>query len=241
MRKPFLAVAVVASLLAAAGTAAAQSTIDEVVAKYRAAKGGDAWQNVQTMRMTARVVTQGIELPMTMVTKRPNMMRQDMSFQGASIVQAFDGTTAWGINPMMGSTDPQEFTGPMADALKDQADFDGVLADYKAKGATAELVGTEDLDGAKVVHVKLTHKNKQVQHYYLDAETMREKKLVMETDMGGGPMTIETLLSNYQVIDGVPVPMSITQTMAGNQVVVTVEKMEFNVPVEDAFFKMPGK
>lgn len=237
MRKSFLALAVVASFLIGAGSASAQ-TLDEVIAKYRAAKGGDAWQKVESMRMSARIVTQGIELPMTMVTKRPNMMRQDMSFQGASIVQAFDGTTAWQINPMMGTEGASEVTGPMADALKDQADFDGALFDYKKKGSTAELVETED---PTIVHVKLVSKSGQTQHYYLDAATMLEKKVIVDADMGAGPMTIETELSNYQTFDSIPVPMTITQNAPTGQVAITVEKVEFNVPVEDALFRMPVK
>lgn len=240
MRKSLLALTALAALVAAAPLAAAQ-TLDDVIAKYRAAKGGEAWEKVDSMRMTARIVTQGIELPMTMVTKRPNKMRQDMSFQGVSIVNAYDGTTAWGINPMMGSTDPAEITGPMAEALADQADFDGALFDYKDKGSTVEMVGTEDLDGTKVVHLKLTNKAGQVQHYYLDAATMLEKKVVVEADMGAGPMTIETELSNYQTIDGFSVPMSIQQNAPTGQVAITVEKIEFNVPVDDAIFRMPGK
>ena len=240
MRKSFFAAAAIASFLVGAGAASAQ-TLDEVIAKYRKSKGGEAWEKVDSTRMTARIVTQGIELPMTMVTKRPNMMRQDMSFQGVSIVQAFDGTTAWGINPMTGSSEPTEVTGAMAESLRDQADFDGALFGYKAKGSTAELVGTEDLNGTKVFHIKLVNKSGQTQHYYLDAETMLEKKVVVEADMGAGPMTIETELSNYQTFDGIPVPMSITQNAPTGQVAITIEKVEFNVDVDDSLFKMPGK
>lgn len=240
MRKALIAVCAVAALVATAPIAVAQ-TLDDVLSRYRAAKGGENWEKLESMRMTARIVTQGIELPMTMVTKRPNLMRQDMSFQGISMVQAYDGTTAWGINPMMGSEEPTELTGPMADAMREQADFDGGLFNYAAKGSKVDLVGTEDLDGAKVIHIKLTTRDNQVQHYYLDAETMLEKRLVIETDMGGGPMTVETRLSNYQTVDGFSVPMSITQIVAGNQVALTVEKVEFNVHVDDAYFRMPGK
>jgi outer membrane lipoprotein-sorting protein len=240
MRKVCLSLAVLTAVLVASGPAAAQ-TVDTIVAKYYQAKGGDKWKATQSMRVTARIVTQGIELPMTIVTKRPNQMRQDMTFQGVSIVQAFDGTTAWGINPMAGSDAPTEVTGPTADALKDQADFDGALIDYAAKGSTVELVGTEELNGAKVHHLKLTNKNKQVQHYYLDPETGVEQKVVVEADFGGGPMTIETELSNYQTVDGIMVPMTIKQNAPTGQVVITVDKVEFNVPIDDAMFKMPGK
>lgn len=240
MRKPLLALAALAAVVLSSGTASAQ-TADDILAKYYEVRGGAKWKSVQTMRMTARVVTQGIELPMTMVSKQPNLMRQDMSFQGVSIVQAFDGTTAWGINPMMGSSDAAEIQGPMAEALKEQADFFGSLVDYKTKGSTVELVGTEDLNGRKVHHIKLTKKDKKVQHYYLDAETTLEAKVVVEADMGAGPMTVETLLSNYQTVEGLPVPMTITQNAPTGQVVITVEKVEFNAPVDDAFFRMPGK
>jgi len=240
MRKVLLSLAVISAVLTARGVAAAQ-TVDGIVAKYYQAKGGDKWKATQSMRITARIVTQGIELPMTLVTKRPNMMRQDMSFQGVAIVQAFDGDKAWGINPMMGSTEPTEIPGPTAAALKDQADFDGALIDYKTKGHTVEFVGTEDLNGAKVHHLKLTTANKQVQHYYLDAETGVESKVVVEADLGAGPMTIETELSNYQMIDGIMVPMSIRQNAPTGQVVITVDKVEFDVPLDDALFKMPVK
>ncbi len=240
MRKSLFALALVAFFVGAAGSAAAQ-TLDDVIAKHHQAKGGEKWKAIQSMRITARIVTQGIELPMTMVTKRPNLMRQDMTFQGVSIVQAFDGTQAWGINPMMGSSDPQEIPGPTADALRDQADFDGALVDYKAKGSVVELVGIEDLDGKKVHHLKLTNKNKQVQHYYLDATTGLESKVVVEADMGAGPMTIETILSDYQTIDGIAVPMSIRQNAPTGQVAITVDKVEFDVALDDALFKLPVK
>ena len=86
-------------------------------------------------------------------------------------MQAYDGTTAWTINPMMGSDQPQEVPGPVAESLKEQADFDGPLLDYKAKGNTVELVGNEDLAGKKVHHLKLTRKGGKTMHFYLDAAT----------------------------------------------------------------------
>ena len=58
------------------------------------------------------------------------------------IVIAFDGSTVWMDNPMMGDG-PQQITGPQADMAKGDADFDSILLDYKAKGHAIELVGTE--------------------------------------------------------------------------------------------------
>ncbi len=240
MRKILLSLAVITALLGATSPAAAQS-VDEIVAKNFKAKGGDKWKSIQAMRMTARITIQGMELPMTIVSKRPNLMRQDMTFQGVSIVQAYDGTTAWTVNPMMGSDAASELPAAAAESMKEQADFDGPLVDYKAKGNTVELVGNEDLAGKKVHHLKLTRKGGKVTHYYIDAATGVELKVVSEADLGTGPMTIETELSNYQPVEGILVPMSIKQNSPQGAVVITVDKVEFNPAVDDKIFRMPGK
>lgn len=240
MRKVLLSLAVITAIAGAAGTAAAQS-VDEIVAKNYTAKGGDKWKSIQSMRLTARINIQGMELPMTIVSKRPNLMRQDMTFQGVSIVQAYDGATAWTINPMIGSDAATEVPAAVADSLKDQADFDGPLIDYKAKGNTIELVGNEDLNGAKVHHLKLTKKDGKTTHFYIDVATGVEKKVVSEADLGTGPMKIETELSNYQTVDGIMVPMSIQQNAPTGAVSIAVDKVEFNVSIDDAIFRMPKK
>ena len=240
MRKLLFVTAVITALVAAPAAAMAQ-TVDEIVAKNFKAKGGDKWKSTQTMRLTGRVSIQGMELPMTIVSKRPNLMRQDMTVQGVAIVQAYDGTTAWTINPMMGSDQASEVPGPVADSLREQADFDGPLVDYKTKGHTVELVGTEDLNGKKVHHLKLTKKDGKATHFYLDADTGVELKVVSEADLGMGPMKIETEMSNYQTVDGILVPMTIRQNTPQGPVTITVEKVEFNVNVDDKVFRMPGK
>ena len=50
----------------------------------------------------------------------------------------------------------QQITGPQADMTKSQdGDFDSVLLDYKAKGTTIDLVGTEPIDGKPAYHLKI--------------------------------------------------------------------------------------
>jgi len=236
---------IVALLVAAPGFARAQAqpTVDEIVAKNLKAKGGvEKLKSMQTMQMTGKATLQGMDVAMKIYSKRPNMVRQEMTLQDKTIVQSSDGTTAWMINPMMGSDAPQELTGPAADALKDQADFDGTLTDYKAKGHTVELVGPEDIDGRKTYHLKVTKKNGQVQHYYLDADSGIELRVTTTMEQNGQQMTIASDLSNYQQVNGVMMPFSMKQSMNGMPLAqMTIDKAEFNVPLDDALFKMPAK
>ena len=73
------------------------------------------------------------------------------------------------------------------------------------------------------------------------AEKGVELKVVSEADLGMGPTKVETELSNYQLVDGILVPMSIRQNAATGPVSIAVDKVEFNVAVDDAFFKFPKK
>ena len=216
-------------------------TVDEIIAKNIAAKGGaEKWHSLQTMKLTGTFASQGMEMPVTIVAKRPNLMRQDMTIRDEHIVQAFDGTTAWMINPMMGSAGPREISGPQADLVKDQADFDGVLMDYKTKGYQVELVPPESPDDKSFYHLRVTKKNGQVQDFYLDAETGLDARSTTTLEQNGQQATVTSELSDYRDVDGIMVPFSMKQSLNGQTIgQLTVEKVEFNVPVDDSVFAPP--
>jgi hypothetical protein len=242
MRKPLLSLAVITALLSASGVAAAQ-TVDEIVAKVYKAKGGDKWKTIQSTRVTGRINIQGMELPMTTVSRRPNLTRQDISIpvQGITIVQAFDGETGWGITPATGDA-AVDLPAQQVDVMREQADMDGPLIDYKTKGNKIEIIGIEDVGGVKAHHLKVTSKAGRVQHLYVDVARGVELKNVSELDMGAGLTKVETELSDYRAVDGILVPFSMQITGAPTgPMSMTVDKVEFNVVVDDKIFKRPAK
>jgi outer membrane lipoprotein-sorting protein len=229
--------------LTVGGVARAQ-TVDEIVAKNLQAKGGaEKLRAVNTVKLTGTIKGPGGNATMTMTSwaKRPNMMRRDTVAQNQKISAAFDGRIAWLIDPRQGG-EPQELQGPQADLIKQDTDIDPPLLDYKAKGTLVDLVGTEAIDGKKVHHLKITMKRGQVQHYYLDADTGLETRVVMTLEQGGMKAEITNDLSNFQTVDGIQVPFSIRQSANGQPMAdVTLEKVEFNTPIDEALFKMPAK
>ena len=242
-RRTTLALAAFVLFTVGAGVAPASAqTVDEILAKNYASKGGlEKWKSIQTQKMTGVASAQGFELGMVVYGKRPNLGRQDLTIEipgqpAMTMVNVFDGAKAWMINPASGSDTPMEMSGPEADTVKEQSDFDGSLVDYKAKGHTVELVGTETLGTKKVHHLKVTRKGQPTQHYYLDAELGTEVKVT--TEAGAGP-AVETEMSEYRTVDGVQVPHLI-RVMQGGQVQaeLRITKVEFNVPLEDSLFKI---
>jgi outer membrane lipoprotein-sorting protein len=232
----------------AALAAQGQPSLDDVIAKNIKAKGGaEKLKSVQSTRITGTMTVQGQDLGMTVTTKRPNLVRQEITVQDNTIVQAYDGSTAWTINPMTGSAAPQEITGPPAQALKEQADFEPVFLDYKAKGTNVELIGSEQVDGKNATHLKVTKKTGLVQHYFLDPDTGLEMRVTTTLPGPEGQQgTLTNDLSNYKEVEGMTVPFTLKQTIHGGpmgdaQVQLAVSKVEFNVASDDSIFKMPKK
>jgi outer membrane lipoprotein-sorting protein len=229
------------TVLALSAQAAAAQTVDELVAMNLKAKGGvEQLKAIRAMRITGRVVPKpGIEIPMTITTERPNKLRQESTLQGQTLIVAFDGETGWTINPLLGATEPKTIQGPEFDKLKTQADMDGPLVDYKEKGTTIELLGTEQVGEVKAHKLKITRKDGQSQLLFLDPATGLEIKAINDIVQGGKTMTVESYFSNYKSVGPITVAHTIVQKLMGQEVTVTVDKVEILDDVDDAVFKTP--
>ena len=239
------AVTVAALALFTFGTnpaSAGAQTVDDIVAKNYATRGGpEKWKSIQTQVMTGTASAQGAEVGMIIYGKRPNLGRQEVIIEipgqaPLSMVSIFDGAKAWARNPMTGSDAFAELAGPEGEAIKDQSDFDGALLEYRAKGHTVELLGTEALGGKKAHHLKVTRKGLPAQHFFIDVETGVELKIT--TEAGKGPAT-EAEFADYRAVDGMQVPHLIRVTQNGALMgELRLAKVEFNVPIDDALFKV---
>lgn len=225
--------------------AAAQS-VDEIIAKNVEAHGGMAkLKAMKSMRMTGRMTLgQGIEAPMTIEVMRPKSMRLELTIQGMTIIQAYDGTTGWQVVPFTGSKDPQPMS---ADDLKDaeeQADMDGALVDYKEKGHTVELVGMENVEGADCFKLKVTKKNGDVQYYFIDSDSYLELRTEGIRKVRGTEMEFETSLGDYKDVGGgVILAHAISGGPKGSpqRQNIIIEKVEINPVIDPARFQMPAK
>jgi outer membrane lipoprotein-sorting protein len=184
-----------------------------------------------------------IEAPIVMKIKRPSSMRMEMSVQGKSFIQAFDGTTAWMVNPFMGSPDPQKSNDEDTQQAKDDSDFiDGSLVDYKTKGNTVELMGKEDVEGTAAYKLKITKKSGSIEYEFLDAQTFLQLRSSGKRKQGGQEAEYESTPSNYKPVNGVMMPYSLSQKVNGSPMMdLTIEKFEVNTTIDDAIFQLPEK
>ncbi len=219
-------------------------TVDEIIAKNVKARGGmDKIKSVQTIRSTATMTMgPGMEAPGSMIVKRPDMARLEFTIQGLTAIQAYDGKNAWQVMPFMGKKDAELMSADDKKDMEENADIDGPLVDYKSKGTKIELLGKDKIEGTDAYKLKVTLKNGDVITDYLDADSFLEIKQETKRTVRGSEQEIEASLGDYKEVNGVMFPFAMENGIKGSQEKqkITVSKIELNVPVDDAIFKMPA-
>jgi len=238
----FVAVALVAS----AGFAQdkSQPTVDDLVSKNVEAKGGaDALHALQSLRLSGKILLkQGQEERAYLQTKkRPNEVRTEGTLQGMTQVAAYDGKEGWKISPFQGRKDAERLSADDLKSLMEQAEIDGPLVDWKAKGSTVEYLGTEDVDGTLAHKLKVVRNNGDVSFVYLDPDHFLEIRILTQRMRHGAYEEVETDLGDYEKTAGVFIPTSIDFGRKGDpdKGKIIIDKVEANVSVDDAIFHFP--
>ncbi|MCS7079985.1 MAG: hypothetical protein NZ585_08030 [Chloracidobacterium sp.] len=232
-----------AGLRAAAGSPSGDKpTLEAVVAQIVKAQGGEKLKSVKSSKATGKVVIGGgqAEGKLTIVLARPNKMRQEIDLGGAKLVQAYDGTTVWQINPFTGSSKPEKVSGEEADSLIESADLDGPFIDSEKKGYKLALGEDEEIDGTPVHVVKVTNKRGETDTYYVDAATGLILKTRGKEKMQGAEVEMETVFSNYKEVNGIMTAHAVDRLIDGRPFIqIVLERLEYDVAVDDAMFSMP--
>jgi outer membrane lipoprotein-sorting protein len=224
------------------GVSAFGQTADELIDKNVKALGGaEKMKAVKAVRMTGTMKAGPIEAPFTISKSRPEAVRMDFSIQGMTITQAYDGKTGWGVMPLMGKKDPEKMSADEVKAIKDEADFDGPMVDYKTKGNKVEALGKVDLQGTSAYKLKVTTKDGSEQTLYLDADSFLEIKTEGKHTVQGQEVETETTIGNYKEVEGMLFPTQIEMNMKGKDMkqTITIDKIELNPTLDAATFAMP--
>jgi hypothetical protein len=222
-----------------------QPTVDQLVGKNIEAKGGAAaLHNLQTLRLTGKLLVQEgqIQLTYMQIKKRPDEVRSEASLQGMTQIEAYDGKDGWRVSPFFGRKDPERMSADDLKALVEDAEMDGPLVDWQAKGNAVEYLGTEDVEGTPAHKLKVTRKNGDVSFVYLDPDHFLEIRVLTQRTRHGAYEEVETDLGDYEKAGGVFVPTSIEFGRKGapDKQRIIIDKVEANVPVDDTIFHFPG-
>lgn len=230
------------ALIIVFGVTAFAQTADEVLAKAIAAQGGaDKFKALNSVKSVGKIVVpaQSLELPFVQYQKRPSKSRQEMDLMGQQMITATNGTVAWTINPMTGSTAPTQMPELQAMITNRQADFDGFFFNREKRGIKAEFVGKETINDEELNNVKITYNDGFSLNAYFDPASSLMRMLMFSVDSEYGEIQVQSYFSDYREVNGLIQPFIIEQNIGPQSVRVEIESYEYNIPMEDSIFEMP--
>jgi hypothetical protein len=222
-------------------------TADELVARHIEARGGyEKLKAVTTIKITRTVATPFSDVRVILYRKRPQLFRAE---QGPA--QPGAALTARGINAD-GAWDTTQGKIVMrseaaaAEARDLDADFDGLLVDWRQKGHTVTFEGKETLPAGEAYKLRVKTKSGAERIIYLDARTYLERRQTGTLNLPGGRQFNVVLdFDNYRDVNGVKFPFDINEDRTGKEpslsYVTYTEKVEINLPMDDSLFAPPAK
>ncbi|HVO82612.1 MAG TPA: hypothetical protein VMT28_17925 [Terriglobales bacterium] len=238
MKKCSLLLAGVALFAPLAGRA---QTVDEIVAKSLAARGGVARiKAVQTQLLMGHIAlgpdTEGM---LQVEMKRPGKIREEVTLNGVTRIRTSDGSTGWLV---VGTGEPRPLSADELKSLADSADIDGPLLDYKAKGNRIELLGKEQVEGKDTYKLLVTESNGSVRYDYIDCVSYLGVKWEGKIQANSQELEAESFFHDYRPVDGLMYAFAIDSDTLGTQrkQKLVFDKIEVNPVLDDARFGKPS-
>ena len=242
--------AITSAFLMTAALAAQAANVDEIINTYHENIGGaDAWRKLKGIKFTGEASQGPMKFPIEVVQQADGKQYTKVEVQGKIIMQGvFDGEALWNTNFMTMKAEKAQ-TEETENKKLDMNDFPDSLLDYKSKGYTAELVGTETVDGADAYKVKLVKEPVKVEgkevpnvsYYYFDTDAMII--VMVEEEIKAGPakgQIMQVKMSDYQEVDGLYFPFSMMQGVKGaGEAPMTIKSVELNPTVDASVFAFP--
>jgi hypothetical protein len=194
-----------------------------------------------------------VQLPFLMELQRPRKMRFKLQFNGQTAVQVYDGFNGWKLRPFLNRRVVEPYTEGEIRTASTQADLDGPLVDYAAKGTRIELAGTDTVEDRDTYKIKMTMKGGQVMHVWIDAETFLETKIEGQPRrLDGTDHPVEVYFRDYRRVGGLQIPfiletkvLPVAKTVTGFKDTpvpaerIIVEKVLVNPKLDASLFSKP--
>ena len=158
--------------------------------------------------------------------------RTEFEYNGTPYYQVANGKKGQIYSP--GMPDPIDMDEDTYKFYVNQMDAQGPLFNYKEKGNTVELIGTEKVNGSEAYKLKVTYKNGLFGNFFIDKTTNRLVKTTGKQTMMGQEMDVETTFSDYkQNADGYWFAYTATNNLRGP---IKFDKIETNIAVDEKMY-----
>lgn len=237
MKRTFLLALLLVPGLALAATAPPSAT--KIFARNKAATGGNAWNQIHSMRIKATVKTSGLSGSGTILEDlRTGRSVTHYKLGPVSGAQGFDGKMGWSKAP---GGEVAAANSPTAKKRNVTGAYQMANGWWKPKRWPAEIkaFGTRKNGDKTYQVIRITPKGGKPFTLWIDPKTHLVARSVEATGMGSVKET--TYFSDYRTVKGVKIPFHQRASNGKKQYdrVIQIKKIDVNVPVNARDFAMP--
>jgi outer membrane lipoprotein-sorting protein len=227
-------------LFFASGVIAQELTLDQVLDHFYKAGNFEKLRQVNSIIMTGSIVQQDL-MPVKIIRVRPDKYMMEFDVADMTAYQAYDGQAAWMTAPWTGNARAQVMPPERMNDLKNRADMDGILVNWKEKGHVLELAGKDTLEGISVYKIKIIRKDGGVEYNFIDSGGFMLRKRTSSRMAGGREVTVESFYRDYRNVEGIPFAFTVETNNGGRVNEIQFESVELNKPIDLKIFTMPDK
>lgn len=214
------------------------------IAEQHAQRAGGRLARLQSLYAEGRTLINDEVAPFQLWARRPGQLRFESATGRRRVIQACDGRREpWISHTDVAAGAPQPMSAGERKDFLANADFDGALVDFAAKGYTVDYAGEDTIDGRKAKKLLLVSASDDIFFLWVDAGTHEVvKRGVFRVARGQQRVMVETYFSDFREVGGVPQPHRI-ETKLGERTLylMMISKMEANsAQVTDAVFAAPA-
>lgn len=186
---------------------------------------------------TMTVAGSGITGVLHVYGAKPNKSLVKIGLGGiGELLEGFDGTTGWTLNPVTG---PMLAQGKELEEKKFDADFYSDLHE-SGRYVSMKTVEKTTFEGRPCYKLSLVRKNGDEDFDYYDVETGLKAGATGTRESPMGPLSLTQTHSDYRKFGDLLVPTTMKQTAMGVQQVLTITTVDFdNVP--PSMFEPPAQ
>ncbi len=209
---------------------AVRAQLGHEIAQKHAARAGDRLAALVALRAEGRTFINDEVVPFTLVAQRPNRLRVESFTPQRRVVQGYDGAgVPWISHSEVRSGVPLDMSAGEAKDFIANADFDGPLINFAAKGYSVDYAGEDELDGHKAYKLLLMNKSDNIFFLWVDAGNFEVVKRTVYRIFNDQRVSVDTFFKDFREVGGVPQPHRVETTANGRKLyVMIIDRMEAN-------------
>lgn len=227
-----------ATEMSATEMSATEMTADLLVAKHRAARGGDGWDAIQSMTLRGDFTAFSKKFPFVQHRTAEGGFYFDHQLDEKQVIMGFDGETPWWVHGWFG-TWATRVSGLDRSVFLQDVDFPNVFF-HLDDDFVLEYKGEGEIDGIAALVLSLTRPDGWEETWYFDPDTYLELARESKGSDFGQPAAQLTIFDDFRQVEGVMVPFFVESQWYTRDRIIEVSEVEINGAIDAELFRMPS-